>query len=640
MVQPLRDAGTAAENVSDWAEAGGMPPGWDGEASQAASHAMTRMACDAGAAVAVLNRAATALDTYFDTVETLQERREDLVEERSSLAGRQLALSADGASYPPDEEAGLRQRATDLQIAIDAFGGRTQTWADDLTRAEDTVIATLQGSDTATEARDYAASRAGQVRSLLSELARDGTLPPGAADMTSTQLRSWLIQHPDAAAALLKRRPMFTGGPGSELAALLTAYVTKPGGGGAVDEQRRLDARALFEGLSTEDATLLAMLYPGVVGNLDGVPFENRADANAIAVVDALVKEKGNLDALAGKDARNEHDGDWLGRNNNDLDGSIADARKRVTLYESILGDDRQILYFDPSGDGAIAELHGSISDQTRNLSVLVPGTGADMAGFQGVADRSDSFVDARPGDDLAVISWLGGDMPDSVPKDAPFADYSQSLAPRLANFSHDVRLELDRSAAAGNDPATTYVGHSYGGAAVGLSEASGLDANRVLHVESAGVGHDISSPSDLPASQDDVRRYSMTAPGDPIAATQGQQNLTQGALGPWNRFNMAAEATGLTNPDNIGHGADPDTFGDTVRLDTGNYEDGEIVRGAAAHSGVFTRGSDPWGNMLNVMTGETADTYREPVYRTTYSTYGSTTSQSGWGPGGTVDIP
>ena len=617
MVQPVRSAATSTGEVSDWAAADGVPPGWEGDASEAAGHAMSVLAQDLDAAVAVLHRVAAALDTFFDTVTTLEQRRTDLVEERGSLADRQRTLAADGASYTEDEEGDLRQHAQALQTDIDAFVQRVETWQADTTCAEDALVAVLQGSDTPGEASAYVASRSDSLDALLADLVRQGALPPGATEMTSEELRAWIIDHPEAAATLLARRPLPGTGPAADLAAILAPALTTPDGAAALHDQRREDARALFEGLPPEDAALLAMLYPGVVGNLDGVPFGNRADANTVAVVDALAEERANLTDLEDRHAANQDDWDFLGRNNDDLEDPIADAQSRIDLYESILGDDRQILYFDPSGDGAIAELHGDIGADTRNVGVSVPGTGTDLAGYQGVADRSESFVNASPPGELAMISWMGGDLPDSVVQDAPFANYARDLGPQLANFSHDVRMEIDHSAAAGNDAQTTYLGHSYGGAVVGRSELAGLDADRVLHVESAGMGHDVQDPADLPASQAGVDRYSMTAPGDIIELSQGTQ------VG-----------------DNIGHGADPDSFPGTVRLDTGDTADGEFNTGKDSHSRVFEEQSDAWYNMVEVLNGGEVTTYRAPEYDYVTSPYGGVSSyQTGWGPGEQVDI-
>lgn len=105
----------------------------------------------------------------------------------------------------------------------------------------------------------------------------------------------------------------------------------------------------------------------------------------------------------------------------------------------------------------------------------------------------------------------------------------------------------------------------------VGTSELSGLDADRVIHVESAGMGRGVDGPGDF-------------------------INYVQGAPG--------------------GHGADPDDFDGTTRLETGNYRNGDPISGFGAHSGVFKHGSGAWKNMLDGLTGGTVttDDYTETV--------------------------
>ena len=323
----------------------------------------------------------------------------------------------------------------------------------------------------------------------------------------------------------------------------------------------------------------------------------------------ALADERRELAELRGQHERNQDDWDFLGRNNDDLDGPIEDLERRIDLYESILSDDRAIVYFDPAGDGAIAELHGSIDDRTRNVGVLVPGTGSDLSNYDGgTARRSREFATNRVDGSLAMISWMGGDLPDGVATDAPFADYSKDLGPRLADFSRDLDLEIASSSSPG--ARVTVAGHSYGGAVVGRSELSGLVADRVLHIESAGMGHDVRDADDLPRSQSGVDRYSMTAPGDFIEVTQGTQA-----------------------GDNVGHGADPDTFDGTTRLHTGNRVDGSLNTGFDSHTGVFQRNSDAWRNMYEVFTGGVVETYRSPDYHYPRSTFGgpSLPVQVGW---------
>lgn len=175
------------------------------------------------------------------------------------------------------------------------------------------------------------------------------------------------------------------------------------------------------------------------------------------------------------------------------------------------------------------------------------------------------------------MISWLGGDMPDDVQTDAPFNHYATENGPALADFSHAVRREVGAVAPQAD---LTVIGHSYGGATVGRAELEGLDADRVLHVSSAGAGAGVDELGDYPVADRD--RYALTDDDDPIQYTQGA-NLGDG----------------------VGHGADPDQL--FVELETGNYDDGtEIDDGA--HSAVFTEDSDAWDNMVQLITGGTVD--------------------------------
>jgi hypothetical protein len=252
----------------------------------------------------------------------------------------------------------------------------------------------------------------------------------------------------------------------------------------------------------------------------------------------------------------------------------------------------RQIVYFDNASDGGIAELHGTINAKTGNVGVFVPGTGSSLAGFETNARRSALWVKAGPLLDhpLAMVTWMGGDFPNDVPTDAGFRDYADRLGPELANFSHEIRQEVDR---AGAPAKVTVMGHSYGGTAVGTSERYGLDADRVLHVESPGMGHDVRSPDDLYPARADVRRYSITAPEDAI-------NLAR--VPTW--------IQDLPGVGGMGHGANPDTFPGTTRLASGRYADGSPIDGPlAAHGGVLTWRSDSWQNIYEVLTGGQAST-------------------------------
>ncbi|BCJ33620.1 hypothetical protein Athai_11230 [Actinocatenispora thailandica] len=402
------------------------------------------------------------------------------------------------------------------------------------------------------------ADRAGTLATMDAEVAATA-LPAGAFGGVP---ESAALQQRYATAVAAVRDQLRSGGQG--LTALADGLRGSASGYRTADADAASGYRSLLAGESSGSAS-----------------FDQLIAANRGKVATALANEQGTLASLrAAQQARSrESFFQRLFDGGHDLGDEIDSAQRRVDLYQSILDDNRKILDFDPSGNGRIVELVGDLDAGTHDVGVLVPGTFANLDNYDGLYERAKSFVDADPTGGLAMVTWQNGDFPPSLP-DAASASYSQALAPRLADFSHQLRSAIDSSPAAGNDVQVTVAGHSYGGAVVGLAEHDGLDADRVLSIESAGMGHDVWGPADLHDTQPTVQHYSMTAPGDPIGYVQGVQ------VG------------------SLGHGADPDTFPGTVDLATGNYPDGTELHGVSAHSDVFTYHSDAWWNMYGVFTG------------------------------------
>jgi hypothetical protein len=120
------------------------------------------------------------------------------------------------------------------------------------------------------------------------------------------------------------------------------------------------------------------------------------------------------------------------------------------------------------------------------------------------------------------------------------------------------------------------------------------LDADRVLQIESAGMGHGVDSPADLHNANPNVRRYSITAEQDAIQLSRGRGYGSD-----------------------MNHGANPDTFQGVTRLDAGNLENGKLIAGLRSHSDVLSVRSDAWWNMQNVFTGGEVTVYRDPEFAT-----------------------
>ncbi|MFD2473815.1 alpha/beta hydrolase [Amycolatopsis silviterrae] len=343
-------------------------------------------------------------------------------------------------------------------------------------------------------------------------------------------------------------------------------------------DQRIVRAQVLRDGLTASSAGYrradqqVAAMYRSLLPE-EAVPSAGKSAssggwagtiaANRGKVSDALAAERTRLAGLSDADA-------------------IARSKRRIALYQSILDDHRQILRFDPSGNGRIAELVGSIQPGTRNVGLFVPGVHTRMDTFQSYADLGRSLVAADPSGRTAMVVWADGVFPQNVTTEGAEAGYAQTMAPNLKAFGDELRGQVDSQT--GGAATITAIGHSYGGATVGLADQQGLPVDRVLHVESAGMGHGVWSPADLPPSQAGVQRYSMTAPLDPIILAQGNAGVLE-----W---------TG------IGHGADPDTFPGVTELTTGRDADGDVQWGLSSHSGVLKPGSDSWENIYGVLTG------------------------------------
>jgi hypothetical protein len=181
------------------------------------------------------------------------------------------------------------------------------------------------------------------------------------------------------------------------------------------------DPAAIQRYFATLNATKqreLASTYPGVVGNLDGVPIDLRYAANR--------------------------------------------------------GQERQILLYDPRGDGEVAQVFGDVTTAQR-IAILVPGAGNRLANFwRGVGGKAYRSP-ARQGADLyqasraynkehfAVIVWLGYDAPDGINVAATREDLAEDGAAALERFVHGLTVIRPQATLA-------LLGYSYGSTVIGLA--------------------------------------------------------------------------------------------------------------------------------------------------------------------------
>ncbi|HEY3630667.1 MAG TPA: alpha/beta hydrolase [Jatrophihabitantaceae bacterium] len=340
-------------------------------------------------------------------------------------------------------------------------------------------------------------------------------------------------------------------------------------------------------GITAPNTVTPAASAPAATG-----PFARQITDNRAAVTMALATEQQRLAGLL--------------RSNGDV-GAIAGSEDRIALYEDILANNRQIVAFDPSGNGKIVEQIGTIDADTRNVGVLVPGTFSSIANHETYAHTAADMVAADPNHDLAMLVYSDGRNPQSLSlSGAASPTYAQTMAPDLAAFSHQLRSGVSSDAAPGAQ--ITYLGHSYAASTLGAAEqqgSGGLDADRIVRVEGAGEGPGIWSPTQLP-DYGRTTNYSMTAPDDPIGLIQADSGLypvvdgLKSALGlPPNAFVPAVSP----------HGADPDTFPRTIDLDPGYVPHNPLLPGVDVnqHTAVLKPYSPSWWNLYDVVTGQPA---------------------------------
>lgn len=263
---------------------------------------------------------------------------------------------------------------------------------------------------------------------------------------------------------------------------------------------------------------------------------------------------------------------------------------ERMAFYHGLISEvddpagsgervDRQIIAFDPDQQ-VLIEVNGDLRNAS-DVAVLVPGMNTTIEGSASNTVTARQFVAGSEGE-VAAITFLGGPFPQSglLPLallKAAQPQYALGMAPRLALFSHRLEREL---AELNRDVPVTVVGHSYGGSILGTAEGAGLTADRTVYVAAAGSGIDVDRPAEWNNANPDVRRFSMTAPGDPIGWVQGIPG------GP--------------------HGADPDELPGVIHLGTGRYADGRPMTGIASHTDIINAvDSDSWRNILAIITGD-----------------------------------
>lgn len=349
-----------------------------------------------------------------------------------------------------------------------------------------------------------------------------GGEPSELVALSDVGLKDWARAHPDDAVRLAGRGERAI----SRLSPMHPARVFHDAVAGLRPGSDRADVRAVssaWHGLSAADRALLTVEYPGLIGPLNGVPFEARSRANHIVVVAALrlleqrarvegrraAGENRNALTRLGGRVRALMEPPYVRERRRDLARMLPGFRHAVEHATP----HRRLLLASTAGRGRFVVIDGEISADTRSVTVFVPGTFTDANSLRANMDRL-SAVDGRDvqPDARVGVYWAGGDFPSHLMENGS-ARYALGLRPSLAAF--DAALDLEVEMAGAVESKQVYIGHSFGAAAIGAAESrgEGLTADVVVYAGAPGAGFGITGPQDT--VNQDAPRYALVADGD-----------------------------------------------------------------------------------------------------------------------------
>ncbi|VXB77442.1 conserved hypothetical protein [Arthrobacter sp. 9V] len=332
-----------------------------------------------------------------------------------------------------------------------------------------------------------------------------------------------------------------------------------------------VQVRDWWAGLSAEQQAALLVAAPGVIGNLNGVPYKARARANRV-----------NLDSVF-KDPRT----------------SETDKAALQVIYDALEPADRRsaapersIMSFTPEENGKpfVAVAIGDL-DTATNVTWNVPGMRTTVAdGLESWTKSAQDLYDGQVFADLingdkgsnAVVSWVGYDSPDAPPSTEVLSTAlaqtgGAKLAVALDGFTETRASESDGV----TRPRLNVLAHSFGTTTASYAlKALKHEVATATFFGSAGIAwREIGSAADLHVAKDATGEPEVyvTAAGDDRVAPLGI--VGSGLRGREGRWSPSDEWFGGKNFSSEG-GYDPET-GKVYKRTTGHDAKGWAAEGS-----------------------------------------------------------
>ena len=461
-----------AAGASATARASALADGWQGASRQRFTATASTLPDAANRVRAQVDAAATVLGTYAEQVRHIQD-------EAQRIRSAQDNAAADGA-----RNAGSTARAARAAHADEASDAdraalrRLQSSSHDLALMQ----ARLATQWTELVARRQAADRA--AASALSGSDVVGNTISLTASMPSMSDADFLValsrMPPEQLAALQKQ---IVARLASMEPDVVEQWWDSMGGRGSAGEHS-----------AAQDGLITAL--PAVIGNLNGVAYWARDQANRISAEKAfdaakadLQRAKASVESAVGRTAysralaklhaaEQQHDAvkNFLAGVRTPLAAGVTAPRQAVSFHE---------------GPPALGSMSLGDLDRADNVTYLVPGMGTTLADTTLLVRASSNVVAAQrqlpDGGNTALVAWIGYEAPPNILKTADpgvFLEHDADVgAPRLAD-------DLEGFRASRPDAKLNVIAHSYGStmASLTLHQREDLGVNSLVTLGSAGI--------------------------------------------------------------------------------------------------------------------------------------------------------
>ena len=226
-----------------------------------------------------------------------------------------------------------------------------------------------------------------------------------------------------------------------------------------------------WNSLSEEDKQWMIREHPDVIGNLEGIDYTSRNQANRIMLPRLQKQAKEELDAYIAKVGPHMNGPEFeefmrLSARVKALD------QIEETLMQEVDGVPRYLMQLDPSGPNILAAVSQNNPDDADHIGVIVPGMTTSVAGSLGEYDnhakvmREAAEEAAGPGQKVAMVEFFGYDAPPGL-IEASNTVLANKGAPKLASFLNGIDAAREHGA---GDAHITVASHSYGSTTAGIA--------------------------------------------------------------------------------------------------------------------------------------------------------------------------